>query len=62
MILKNATVYDGAFRPQRLDVAVRDGKIERLGESLPQTDGALDCTGCTVVPGFVDIHIHGGGG
>ncbi|MFD8483714.1 N-acetylglucosamine-6-phosphate deacetylase [Kitasatospora sp. NPDC059673] len=29
------------------------------GERAP---GDLDLTGCTVVPGFVDLHVHGGGG
>lgn len=28
----------------------------------PGPAGALDATGCWVVPGFVDIHCHGGGG
>lgn len=61
-ILKNALVYDADFQPKKLDIAVSDGRIAQLGADLPQTDGTLDCTGCTVVPGFVDIHIHGGGG
>ncbi|MGW3232857.1 N-acetylglucosamine-6-phosphate deacetylase, partial [Kitasatospora sp. NPDC001095] len=29
------------------------------GDSEP---GDLDLTGYTVVPGFVDLHVHGGGG
>ncbi|MGV9270539.1 N-acetylglucosamine-6-phosphate deacetylase, partial [Kitasatospora sp. NPDC003701] len=29
------------------------------GEPEP---GDLDLTGYTVVPGFVDLHVHGGGG
>lgn len=62
MILKNAVVYGADFAPQKLDIAVSDGVIARLGAALPDADGALDCAGCTVVPGFVDIHIHGGGG
>ena len=62
MILKNAVVYGADFAPQKLDIAVSDGVIARLGTALPDADGALDCAGCTVVPGFVDIHIHGGGG
>ena len=62
MILKNATIYDSDFKPKKLDISVSGETIEQLGDALPQTDDALDCTGCTVVPGFVDIHIHGGGG
>ncbi|MFC1415375.1 N-acetylglucosamine-6-phosphate deacetylase [Streptacidiphilus cavernicola] len=33
------------------------------GGAAPALDlGALDLTGYTVVPGFVDMHVHGGGG
>ena len=62
MILKNALVYDADFQPKRLDIAVSGDRIAVLGGDLPQTDDVLDFAGCTVVPGFVDIHIHGGGG
>ena len=62
MILKNATVYDADFQPKKLDVAVSGEMISELSDALPNADDAIDCTGCTIVPGFVDIHIHGGGG
>ena len=62
MLIQNGIVYDGSFHPQRADVLLRDDRIAQIGGDLPQTDDVLDCTGCTVVPGFVDIHIHGGGG
>lgn len=62
MILKNATIYGADFVPRKLDMEIADGVIARLADTLPDADDALDCAGCTVVPGFVDIHIHGGGG
>ncbi|MBQ7546268.1 MAG: N-acetylglucosamine-6-phosphate deacetylase [Clostridia bacterium] len=62
MLIQNGIVYDGSFHPQRADVLLRGDRIAQIGGDLPQTDDVLDCTGCTVVPGFVDIHIHGGGG
>ncbi|WBP87504.1 N-acetylglucosamine-6-phosphate deacetylase [Kitasatospora cathayae] len=42
-------------------LAVEGDRIAALtsGESEP---GDLDLTGHTVVPGFVDLHVHGGGG
>lgn len=62
MILKNATVYGADFQPRKLDMEISDGVVTRLAAVMPDADVALDCTGCTIVPGFVDIHIHGGGG
>lgn len=45
-------------------VVVRDGRIEAVGASLAPPVGAepLDLAGLTLAPGFVDMHVHGGGG
>lgn len=56
MIIKNATVYDGDFNPVRTDIEIENGIIKSL--ALSSAEG-LDFTGCVVVPGFIDIHIHG---
>jgi dihydropyrimidinase len=41
------------------DVAVADGRIERIGPAL-EADGAdvLDATGLLVLPGVIDVHTH----
>ncbi|MDI2131202.1 N-acetylglucosamine-6-phosphate deacetylase [Yinghuangia seranimata] len=48
------------------EVAVADGLITAVGGpgSLPETPGATvhDLGGRWLVPGFVDMHVHGGGG
>lgn len=41
-------------------LAVEHGRF--IGESTKEADDILDISGLTVLPGFVDIHIHGGGG
>ncbi|MBS1606518.1 MAG: N-acetylglucosamine-6-phosphate deacetylase [Bacteroidetes bacterium] len=41
------------------EVFVRDGKI--AGSGSPG-DRVVDAAGCYVSPGFIDIHVHGGGG
>jgi N-acetylglucosamine-6-phosphate deacetylase len=40
-------------------LAVEDG---RIAEALPGEAGTTDLAGHWIVPGFVDIHVHGGGG
>ncbi|MFE2724703.1 N-acetylglucosamine-6-phosphate deacetylase [Kitasatospora sp. NPDC059327] len=48
----------GVVEDDRL--AVEGGRIAGLGGTA--VPGDLDLTGYTVVPGFVDLHVHGGGG
>ncbi|MEU4801670.1 N-acetylglucosamine-6-phosphate deacetylase [Actinosynnema sp. NPDC023587] len=43
-------------------VAVRDGRIVAVGEGAPPDGPTTDLDGDWLVPGFVDIHCHGGGG
>ncbi|WP_420098456.1 N-acetylglucosamine-6-phosphate deacetylase [Corynebacterium sp.] len=46
-------------------VAISDGTVTGLGQGAPPRptgDGDLALGGATVVPGFVDMHVHGGGG
>lgn len=59
MLLKNARVFDGAFNPVRADVAVEGEYISAVGPGLSPRGETLDLAGLTLVPGFIDIHIHG---
>jgi N-acetylglucosamine-6-phosphate deacetylase len=44
-------------------VAVADGKIVDVGTGTAAPDGdALDLGGAWLLPGFIDLHMHGGGG
>jgi len=47
-------------------ILLRNGRIEEAGPAkrvrIPPGAQLIDATGCYVVPGFVDIHIHGSGG
>ena len=65
MRFTNCTVYDASFRARALDLIVRDGVIVDLPEpGAPSSqdrpdDEQVDLGGRIVVPGFIDIHIHG---
>lgn len=61
MFLIHAKYLDADFRLVKGDIEIDGGKIKRLAPHLPysQEDMAVDCEGYTVVPGFVDVHIHG---
>ena len=54
MILKNADVVlkDGV---RKLDIRIEDGRIAGLGSFEGE---GIDCTGLTVFPGFINMHVH----
>lgn len=56
MIIKNAVVYDASFSPIKADIEIENGIIKSLGNI--ESEGE-DFLGCVVLPGFIDIHIHG---
>ncbi len=56
MIIKNAKVYGAEFLPVHTDVEIENGIIKNIG--ITDADG-MDFSGCVVLPGFIDIHIHG---
>ena len=65
VVLENAT----AILPDRLlpqaRVVLRDGRIAevgRAGRRAPRDAQVIDGRGGFVSPGFVDVHVHGGGG
>ena len=60
MILKNATVFNGDFEKVKADVAIEGERISKIGDLSGEDE--LDLTDMTVMPGLIDIHIHGCGG
>ncbi|MGC8786590.1 MAG: N-acetylglucosamine-6-phosphate deacetylase [Anaerolineae bacterium] len=66
MILYYATVITPTDVIERGAVVISDdGRIAYVGpmEKAPYTDGLhLDMRGRMVVPGFIDVHVHGGNG
>ncbi len=61
LVLKGGHAIDPRNNIDRkLDIAVANGKIARLAESIPASEGrkVADVTGLYVTPGIVDLHVH----
>lgn len=59
MILKNCTFYNEFFEKEFGDIEIENGIIKQIG--IINGDGK-DMSGLTLIPGFIDVHIHGCGG
>ncbi|MEI6184200.1 MAG: D-aminoacylase [Bacteroidota bacterium] len=60
LIIKNGRIADGSGKAiYRADIAVKDGKIFRIGKiDGLKADSIIDAKGLIVSPGFIDIHTH----
>jgi len=61
ILIKNGTIVtmDAGNSIVRGDLLIRDGKIVEVGERIETSaDQTVDATGCAVLPGFVQTHIH----
>ncbi|MBP3696549.1 MAG: N-acetylglucosamine-6-phosphate deacetylase [Clostridia bacterium] len=56
MIIKNATVYGADFEPRKTDITI-DGEF--IKSVAPSNLDGEDFSDFAVLPGFIDIHIHG---
>ncbi len=56
MIIKNALVYGADFTAEVTDLEIENGIIKSIGKTDIEGE---DYSGLTILPGFIDIHIHG---
>lgn len=40
------------------DLWLEDGKIREINDTIPEEAKIIDCTGCVVMPGMIDSHVH----
>ncbi len=57
MIFRNADVVLGR-EVVRADIRTESGRIAEIAESIQADGESIDCTGLTVFPGLIDIHVH----
>ena len=59
ILIKNGKIVDGSGgAPYVADVAVKDGKIVKIGEIREDAEKVIDAAGRIVTPGFIDMHSH----
>ena len=60
LLIRNGRVLDPASgRDGIADVLIRDGRVEMIDPRISEAGiRALDASGCLVVPGLVDPHVH----
>ena len=59
-LIQNGYVLDPeSKREGRFDVLIEDNKIIKVAEQITEhADKVLDASGCYVMPGFIDLHVH----
>ena len=59
LILKGGEIYDPLTKERREGgLGIRDGRIVPVESLAGEETDVIDVGGCTVVPGFIDYHIH----
>ena len=60
VLIKNGTLVtmDAANTVVRGDLLIRDDRIAQIGDSGATAGTVIDATGCAVIPGFIQTHIH----
>src|SRR2546428_796626 len=59
LIIRHGRVVDGSGNPAFFaDVAIKDGRIARIGRIIGDAKKEIDAQGLIVAPGFIDVHTH----
>jgi N-acetylglucosamine-6-phosphate deacetylase len=62
MILKNAIVCSDTFEKIQACVHINGERISGIFKESPAENIGIDLRGCTILPGLIDMHIHGAAG
>ncbi len=64
IVIDGATLVSGGSVKPRQTVAISGGRILTVGDNVMQESGdrLIRADGGYLLPGFIDVHVHGGGG
>ncbi len=60
-LIKDGRLIDPATKTDTImDIVIKDGVVEQRGEALEieNADEVIDASGCYVMPGLIDLHVH----
>jgi len=59
LVIRGGRIIDGTGMPPfSADLAIRDGRIARIGRVEGAAARTIEADGCWVTPGFIDVHTH----
>ena len=60
ILIQNGYVLDPeSKREGKLDILIEDDRIVKVAEKISEeAEQTLDASGCYVMPGFIDLHVH----
>ncbi len=62
LTFRGAHLIDATQEIQSGDITIDGTSIQAVGERANASSNVVDATGLIVMPGFIDVHTHGGGG
>lgn len=60
ILIKNGRILDPSLQKDEAgDIYIEDGIIQKVGECVKKkADKVIDASGCYVMPGLIDLHVH----
>ena len=60
--LRNARLVDATMDSTNDAITIDDATIQKVGKSNGRKKNVIDASNTLIVPGFIEVHTHGGGG
>lgn len=60
--LRRIRAVDATMDLAEAAITIDGAQIEQVGSVVPTSENVLDASGMLVMPGFIEVHTHGGGG